>query len=43
VLAVLRVSEDGQLFKYCEDFHISFLMLKDYRVRLDMCVLSTDV
>jgi hypothetical protein len=26
-----------------EDFHISFLMLKDCGVRSDMCVLSIDV
>jgi hypothetical protein len=28
---------------YYEDFHISFVMLKDCRVRSDVCMLSTDV
>jgi hypothetical protein len=40
---VLGVSEDDQLFSAMKIFHISFLMLKDYGVRSDMCVLSTDV
>jgi hypothetical protein len=40
---VLGVSEDDQLFSAMKIFHISFLMLKDYRVRADMCVLSTDI
>jgi hypothetical protein len=40
---VLGVSEVDQLSSAMKIFHTSFLMLKDYRVRSDLCVLSTDV
>jgi hypothetical protein len=37
---VLRVSEDAHLFRIMKT---SILMLKDYKVRSDVCMLSTDV
>jgi hypothetical protein len=41
VLAMLRVSEDDQLFSVMKTS--IYLMLKDWRASSDMCVLSTDV
>jgi hypothetical protein len=37
------VSEDGHLSSSMKIFYTSFLMLKDGRVRSDMCMVSTDV
>jgi hypothetical protein len=39
---MLGVSEGDQLFSAMK-ISISFLMLKDYTVGADLCVLSTDV
>jgi hypothetical protein len=43
VLAVLRVSEDAHLFSVMKTSIYLFLMLKNCRIRSDVCMLSTDV